>query len=107
VNPAYSSLIGNTLWAKKLNIPDPACAALELCRRFLDPLVQDTRERPPMTNAGHLRKDGRRAAETSAALGGWARLWRNMNPPARDTPRRVRRRLPTDLPPGTPTPALD
>ena len=97
VNPAYSSLIGNGLWAEELNTPDPACAALELGRRFFDPLAQDTREPPPMPNGGRLRKDGRRAAESSAALGGWARVWRKLNPTARDTPRRVRRRLRTDL----------
>ena len=38
VNPAYSSLIGNKIWADSMNIPDPACAALELGRRFLFPL---------------------------------------------------------------------
>jgi hypothetical protein len=87
--PAYSSLIGNRFWADSMNIPDPACAALELGRRFLHPLIfmRDTRNHPPKPN------DGRRAAERSAALGGWSRVWRQLNPTARDTPRRARRRL--------------
>ena len=95
VNPAYSSLIGNKLWADSMNMPDPACAALELGRRFLCPLIftQDTRNCPPKYNDGRQWKDGRRAAERSAALGGWSRVWRKLNPTARDTPRRARRRL--------------
>jgi hypothetical protein len=95
VNPAYSSLIGNTLWAQSMNIPDPACAALELGRRYLHPLLftRDTRTWPATPNDGRQRKDGRRAAERSAALAGWARVWRNINKTARDTPRRARRRL--------------
>jgi len=104
VNPAYSSLIANKLWADSMSIPDPACAALELGRRHLHPLVfaQDTRTRPPKPNDGCQRKDGRRGAEQSAALGGWARVWRELNPTARDTPRRVRRRLREPLPFGLP-----
>jgi IS605 OrfB family transposase len=35
VNPAYSSKLGNLLWGWPLLIPDPACAAVELGRRFL------------------------------------------------------------------------
>ena len=95
VDPAYSSLIGNKLWADSMNIPDPACAALELGRRCLHPLTftPDTRTSPPKPNDGRQRKDGRRAAERSAALGGWGRVWRHLNPTARDTPRRARRRL--------------
>jgi IS605 OrfB family transposase len=95
VNAAYSSLIGNKLWADSMNMPDPACAALELARRFLCPLIftQDIRNRPPKPNDDRQRKDGRRAAERSAALGGWSRVWRQLNPTARDTPRRARRRL--------------
>ena len=88
VNPAYSSLIGNKLWADSMNIPDPACAALELGRRFLCPLIfiQDTRIWPAKPNDGRQRKDGRRAAERSAALAGWSRVWRQLNPTVRDTP---------------------
>ena len=95
VNPAYSSLIANKLWADSMKIPDPACAALELGRRHLYPLVftQDTRTRPPKPNDGRQGNDGRRGAEQSAALGGWGRVWRELNPTARDTPRRARRRL--------------
>jgi IS605 OrfB family transposase len=95
VNPAFSSQIGNKFWADSMDFPDPACAALELGRRYLRPLIftQDTRNCPPKPNDGRQRKDGRRAAERSAALGGWSRVWRQLNPMARDTPRQARRRL--------------
>jgi hypothetical protein len=104
VNPAYSSLIGNKLWADSMSIPDPACAALELGRRFLCPLIftQDTRICPAKPNDGRQRKDGRRAAERSAALAGWSRVWRQLNPTVRDTPRRARRRLFAPLHSGPP-----
>jgi len=104
VNPAFSSLIANTLWADSMNIPDPACAALELGRRYLRPLVftPDTRTPPPKPNDGRQWKDGRRAAERSAALAGWTRVWRHINPTARDTPRRARMRLREPLPFGLP-----
>jgi len=95
VNPAFSSLIGNRFWADSMNIPDPACAALELGRRYLRPLIftPDTRASSAKPNGGRQRKDGRRGAERSASLAGWARLWRQLNPSARDTPRRARRPL--------------
>ena len=38
VDPAYSSKIGNVLWAGQLRIPDPACAAVEVGRRALFPV---------------------------------------------------------------------
>jgi len=90
VNPAYSSLIGNRFWADSMNIPDPACAAVELGRRHLGPLTftPDTRASPAKPNDGRQGKDGRRGAERSASLAGWARVWRQLNPTARDTPRR-------------------
>ena len=94
VNPAYSSMIGNRFWGDSMNIPDPACAALELGRRHLRPLIftPDTQNPPPKPNDVRQRKDGRRAAERSAAPGGWSRVWRQLNPTARDTPLRTRRR---------------
>ncbi len=99
VNPAYSSLIGNRFWADSMNIPDPACAALELGRRHLRPLTftPDTRASPAKPNDGRQGKDGRRGAERSASLTGWVRVWRQLNPTARDTPRRSRRRLRENL----------
>ena len=104
VNPAYSSRIGNLLWADSLQIPDPACAALEIGRRFLDPLpfTPDTRMPPPKPNADRQRKDGRRATEQSAALSGWKRVWSQLNPLARDTPRQAWRRWRRFLPSGLP-----
>src|ERR1035438_8955630 len=85
VDDCCASLIGNKLWADSMNIPDPACAALELGRRCLHPLTftPDTRTSPPKPNDGRQRKDGRRAAERSAALGGWGRVWRHLNPTER------------------------
>ena len=102
VNPAYSSRIGNLLWADSLQIPDPACAALEIGRRFHDPLppTPDTRKPPSKPNADRLRKDGRRVTEQSAALGGWKRVWSQLNPLARDTPRQAWRRRRRFLPSG-------
>ena len=100
VSAAYSSRIGNLMWADSLQIPDPACAALEIGRRFLDPLpfTPDTREPPSKSNADRLWKDGRRAAKQSAALSGWKRVWSHLNPLARDTPRQAWRRRRRFLP---------
>jgi hypothetical protein len=104
VNSAYSSKVGNELWADVLDIPDPACAALELGRRTLHPLpfMPDTRSNPPKLNAGRQRKDGRRVPEKSGALSGWARVWRQLNPTARDIPRRAWRSRHDLLPSGPP-----
>jgi hypothetical protein len=104
VNPAYSSLIGNFLWADAMNIPDPACAALELGRRFFNPIsfMPGTLKHLPEPNADHQRKDGLRVDEQSATLGGWSRVWRTLNPSAHDTLRRARRSLHAFLPFGLP-----
>jgi hypothetical protein len=104
VNPAYSSRIGNEFWADSMGIPDPACAALELGRRCLYPLpfMPETWSNPPKPNAGRQRKDDRRAAGQSAALRGWAQVWRNLTPRARDTPRWARRCRHAVLPSGLP-----
>jgi hypothetical protein len=104
LNPAYSSLIGNAFWADALQVPDPACAALELGRRQLHPLLfrQESPVPLPLNNVDRQRKDGRRAPEKSGAFSEWARVWRNLKPMVRDTPCQIRRRLPDSLRFGSP-----
>jgi len=101
VDPAYSSMIGNSLWADLLKVPDPACAALEVGRRFLNPLARDAQASVPKPNAVHLWKDGRRVPERRT-LGRWSQVWKELNKSAGDTPRRVRRRSRADFPFGPP-----
>ena len=96
INPAYSSLIGNYCWAVALNIPDPACAALELGRRFLCPLrfTPHIQVRPPKQNGSQLWKDGRRASEHSGTLGTQRVPSRQLVAPRRATSSSVERELP-------------
>jgi hypothetical protein len=63
VNPPYSSKLGNFLWGWPLLIPDPACAAVELGRRFLrgDPKNSER------TNGGNRRKEERQAQASQDA----------------------------------------
>src|ERR1019366_6514937 len=64
VNPAYSTKLGNALWADLLRIPDPACAAVEIGRRGIwqvrFPAPQKDPAKPPMPNERRRRKDGAR-----------------------------------------------
>jgi IS605 OrfB family transposase len=107
VNPAYSSKLGNTLWANLLRIPDPACAAVEIGRRAIwqikFPAPQKDSAKPPMPNVRRRRKDGARARSPKGpALGGWQRVWSQLEPKAADTRRRSRADLRPLLPPGNP-----
>jgi hypothetical protein len=107
VNPAYSSKLGNQLWADLLRIPDPACAAVELGRRALwqvkFPAPQKDTEKLPKPNARRRRKDDARVKPRKGpALGGWRRVWSQCKPKAVDTHRRSRADLRPLLPPGNP-----
>jgi hypothetical protein len=107
VNPAYSSKLGNHLWADLLNIPDPACAAVELGRRAIwqvkFPTPQKDTAKLPKSNARRRRKDGARAKPRKGpALGGWRRVWSHYQPKVADTRRRSRADLRPLLPPGNP-----
>jgi len=107
VNPAYSSKLGNALWADSLRIPDPACAAVELARRALWPVPFPTPQinpvEPPLSNARRQRKDGVRGGPRKGpALGGWHRVWSQLEPKAADTRRRFRADLRPRPPPGNP-----
>jgi len=89
LNPAYSSKIGNLLWGWKAMIPDPACAAVELGRRFLE---EDPK---PWTckAGGNQRKEERQAqadgvqTPTAQARDHWKRVWNQLTPKPGDTPR--------------------
>jgi hypothetical protein len=107
VNPAYSSKLGNLLWADLLGVPDPACAAVELGRRAIwqvkFPAPQKDTAKLPKPNARRRRKDGARARpRTGPALGGWRRVWSHYQHKAADTRRRSRAVLRPLLPSGNP-----
>jgi len=107
VNPAYSSKLGNALWADLLRIPDPACAAVEIGRRAIwqvkFPAPQKDPVKSPMPNVRRRRKDGARARPRKGpALGGWQRVWSQLEPKAADTRRRSRADLRPLLPSGNP-----
>ena len=107
VNPAYSTKVGNALWADLLRIPDPACAAVEIGRRGIwqvkFPAPQKDPEKPPMPNERRRRMDGARARPRKGpALGGWQWVWSQLEPKAADTRRRSRAALRPLFPPGNP-----
>jgi len=107
MNPAFSSKIGNHLWADLLRIPDPACAAVELGRREIwrvnFPAPQRDSAKPPKPNVHRRRKDGVRARPRKGpALGGWCQVWSQLEPKAADARRRSRADLRPLLPPGNP-----
>jgi IS605 OrfB family transposase len=93
VNPAYSSKIGNLLWATPLQIPDPACAAVEIGRRALFPLpFQSSLAKSGKQKVGQLRKHVRPGRSNTSFLG-WSRVWSQVKPKASDTRRLYRDRL--------------
>jgi hypothetical protein len=107
VNPAYSSKLGNHLWADLLRIPDPACAAVELGRRAIWHVPFSAPQRDaaqlPKPNARRRRKDGARVKPRKGpALGGWQSVWSKLQPKAADARRRSRADLRPLLPPGNP-----
>jgi len=107
VNPAYSSKLGNVLWADLLHIPDPACAAVEIGRRGIwqvkFPAPQKDPAKPPKPNVRRRRKDGARVRPRKGpALGGWQRVWSQLEPKVADTRRRSRTDLRPLLPSGNP-----
>jgi len=106
-NPAFSSKLGNHLWADVLRVPDPACAAVELGRRAIWPVrfsaPQIDAAKLPKPNARRRRKDGARVKPRKGpALGGWQSVWSQLQPKAADTRRRSRADLRPQLPPGNP-----
>jgi hypothetical protein len=107
VNPAFSSKIGNALWADLLRIPDPACAAVEIGRRWIHavnfPAPQKDLKKSPMPNVRRPRKDDARVRPRKGpALGGWTRVWSQLQLKVADTRRRSRADLRPLLPPGNP-----
>jgi hypothetical protein len=107
VNPAFSTKLGNPLWADLLRVPDPACAAVELGRRALWPVKFPTPQidpaKLPKPNARRQRKDDARVRPRKGpALGGWRRIWSHHEPKTVDMRRRSRADLRPLLPPGNP-----
>jgi IS605 OrfB family transposase len=104
VNPAYSSKMGNLLWGWPLLIPDPACAAVELGRRFL----QGDPKSSERTNGGNRRKEERQAqaSQDAEARTEWKRVWNQLHPKSGDTPRctllALRQRFPEACPSSSP-----
>ena len=85
VNPAYSSKIGNMLWGWPNLIPDPACAAVEIGRRFLQGDLKSSER----TNGGNQRKEERqvRILKDIQARMEWKQVWNRLSPKSSDTPR--------------------
>jgi IS605 OrfB family transposase len=85
VNPAYSSKIGNLLYGWGLNIPDPACAAVEIARRYFcgDPKTGTRTKEPTQRKeeAPAKRHPSREAREA------WKQVWEHLKPKAGDTSR--------------------
>jgi hypothetical protein len=107
VNPAFSTKIGNLIWSDRLRIPDPACAAIEIVRRAIwqvkFPTPQMDPVKSPKPNVRRQRKDGAQAKHRKGpALGGWQRVWSQLEPKVADTRRRSRADLRPLLPPGNP-----
>jgi len=104
VNPAYSSKIGNLVWGWPMFIPDPACAAVELGRRFLqgDPGSSERK------NGGNRRKEERQAqaSQGAEARAEWKRVWNQLHPKSGDTPRctvpALRQKFPAACPSSSP-----
>jgi IS605 OrfB family transposase len=104
VNPAYSSKMGNLLWGWPMLIPDPACAAVELGRRFLqgDPKSSERK------NGGNRWKEERQAqaSQGAEARAEWKRVWNQLHPQSGDTPRctlpALRRKFPAACPSPSP-----
>jgi hypothetical protein len=104
VNPAYISKLGNFLWGWPLLIPDPACAAVELGRRFL----QGNPRSSERTNGGNQRKEERQAqaSQDAEARAEWKQVWNQLHPQSGDTPRCtllvLRQRFPAACPSSSP-----
>ena len=104
VNPAYSSKMGNLLWGWPLLIPDPACAAVELGRRFL----QGDPKSSERTNGGNRRKEERQAqaSQDAEARTEWKQVWNQLHPKSGDTPRctllALRQKFPEACPSSSP-----
>jgi len=103
VNPAYSSKMGNLLWGWPLLIPDPACAAVELGRRFL----QGDPKSSERTNGGNRRKEERQAqaSKDAEARTEWKRVWNQLHPQSGDTPRCTLLALRQKFPEACPSPS--
>ena len=103
VNPAYSSKIGNLVWGWSMLIPDPACAAVELGRRFLqgDPKSFERK------NGGNRRKEERQAqaSRDAEARAEWKRVWNQLEPKSGDTPRCTLPALRQKFPAACPSPS--
>ncbi len=103
VNPAYSSKIGNLLWGWPMFIPDPACAAVEIGRRFLqgDPKSSGRKD------GGNRRKEERQAqaSQDAEVRAEWKRVWNQLQPQSGDTPRCTLSALKQKFPEACPSPS--
>ena len=103
VAPAYSSKMGNLLWGWPMLIPDPACAAVELGRRFLQGDLRNSERK----NGGNRRKEERQAqaSRDAEARAKWKEVWNQLQPKSGDTPRCTLLALRQKFPAACPSPS--
>jgi len=106
VNPAYSSKMGNLLWGWHHRIPDAACAAVEIGRRFLS----GDHAKLLCHNGGNRRTEERQVQAPASkeadaqARGSWMQVWNHLNPTAGGTPRCTPAALSAKFPAACPRP---
>ena len=103
VNPAYSSKLGNLLWGWPMLIPNPACAAVELGRRFLQGDLKSSERK----NGGNRRKEERQAqaSQDAEARAEWKQVWNRVQPKSGDAPRCTLLALKQKVPAACPSPS--
>lgn len=103
INPAYSSKMGNLLWGWPMLIPDPACAAVELGRRFLQGDLRSSE----CNNGGNRRKEERQAQafQSAEARTKWKQVWNRFQPKSGDAPRCTLLALKQKFPEACPSPS--
>jgi hypothetical protein len=95
--------MGTLLWGWPMFIPDPACAAVEIGRRFLqgDPKSSGRKD------GANRRKEERQAqaSQDAEARAEWKRVWNQLQPQSGDTPRCTLSALKQKFPEACPSPS--
>ena len=81
--------MGNLLWGWKQLIPDPACAAVEIGRRFLqeDPKQWARKDGGNQPKEERQVRASREQSPDAQARDHWKKVWNQLNPKPGDTPR--------------------